>query len=121
MATFYGTVQGSRGEASRLGTRKSGLRAVAASWQGAVEVALEDHDGEIWAEVALRQWNGAGVFPPVELYSGPVSRFEGKTAALKDALLQLHQAVQPIRLGERNGAVFGLLSLADDRARALLE
>lgn len=32
MAHFYGTVQGNRGEASRLGTINSGLRATASGW-----------------------------------------------------------------------------------------
>lgn len=48
MAHFYGTLQGNRGEASRLGTKDSGITTYAASWEGAVRV-------HIWnAQVA---WN----------------------------------------------------------------
>ena len=40
MARYRGTLQGCRGEASRLGHSSSGLTTVAASWQGAVRVEL---------------------------------------------------------------------------------
>lgn len=40
MAQFYGTIQGSRGSASRLGDKQSGLQVSAASWSGRVEVDL---------------------------------------------------------------------------------
>jgi hypothetical protein len=36
MARFFGTLQGGRGEATRLGHASSGLRATAASWSGKV-------------------------------------------------------------------------------------
>ncbi len=36
MAHFYGTLKGQAGEATRRGSRNSGLRVTAASWQGAV-------------------------------------------------------------------------------------
>jgi hypothetical protein len=71
MAHFYGTVQGARGEASRLGHKNTGLNTVAASWQGAVEVDLYERDGIDWARVSLRPWHGRG--KSVELYDGPVS------------------------------------------------
>ena len=49
MAHFRGTVQGNRGEASRLGSKKSGLQTTAASWQGDICVWLyhcEDCGGQ---------------------------------------------------------------------------
>ena len=42
MAQFRGTVRGDRGEASRQGSKASGLHASAASWAGAVHVRLAD-------------------------------------------------------------------------------
>jgi hypothetical protein len=36
MARFFGTLQGGRGEATRLGHASSGLRVTAASWSGKV-------------------------------------------------------------------------------------
>jgi len=73
MAHFYGTLQGGRGEASRLGHKSSGLRVCAASWQGSVRVYLE-HDektGEDVAIVRLEPWRGKG--ESRILYQGPVS------------------------------------------------
>lgn len=40
MAHFFGNVRGQRGEASRLGSKRSDLQTTAASWQGAVDVRL---------------------------------------------------------------------------------
>lgn len=72
MAHFRGTFQGGRGtEASRLGTRKSGLSAHIASWQGAASVQLSEKDGVDWAIVTLAQHHGQGTFRI--LYDGPVS------------------------------------------------
>jgi len=78
MAHFLGSVQGSRSEASRLGTKKSGLHTVAASWQGAVEVYIS-HDettGKDIASVFLIPWHGAGISQT--LYVGPVGGGENK-------------------------------------------
>jgi len=75
MAQFYGTVQGQRGTASRLGHKSSGLQVVAASWAGAVRVALS-HDartGLDMARVTLGEWRGQGPSPAIVLFDGPVS------------------------------------------------
>ena len=72
MAHYRGTVQGGRTEASRLGTKSSGLHVEACSWQGKVAVTLT-HDattGQDIAEVWLRPHYGAGV--SALLYRGPV-------------------------------------------------
>lgn len=71
MARFLGTVQGARGEASRLDGKGSGLRTVAASWKGSVRVYLSEDNGTDWATVRLEPWHGAG--QTVLLYDGPVS------------------------------------------------
>lgn len=71
MAHFYGSIQGARGEATRLGHRSSGLTTKACSWQGAVSVRLYERDGTDYACVELTTHNGAGVNR--ELYNGPVS------------------------------------------------
>ena len=44
MAVLIGYLQGNRGMASRLGTKKSGIHAKLATWRGAVTVWL-DADG----------------------------------------------------------------------------
>ncbi len=72
MAHFYGELNGARGPASRLGTKGSGLKVVAASWQGAVKTTLyhNSRDGKDYAIVALIPWHGKGVSRI--LYEGPV-------------------------------------------------
>lgn len=72
MAHFYGTLVGSRGEASRLGTKNSGLRVTAASWDGAIcTVLYRDHHGRDCAHVEMIPWHGRG--SSRVLYDGPVS------------------------------------------------
>lgn len=73
MAHFRGTLQGAHGEASRLGTKSSGLTVEAQSWQGKVVVTLTERDGVDYATVHLTQHLGCGAFPLVVLYDGPVS------------------------------------------------
>jgi hypothetical protein len=71
MAHFYGTIQGARGQASRLGHKATGLRAVAASYSGAVDVQLYVNSAGIdCARVALKPWHGAG--RDAVLYDGPI-------------------------------------------------
>ena len=79
MAHFYGAVQGSRSETSRLGSKKSGLSTVAASWQGAVEVYIyyDETTGKDIASVFLSPWHGKGISQ--NLYVGPVGGGENKT------------------------------------------
>lgn len=57
MAHYYGTLTGSRGTATRLGTRASGLTVAARSWTGSVTVEMsEGHDG---TRVAIRVADGS--------------------------------------------------------------
>jgi len=72
MAHFIGSVQGQRGEASRLGGKKSGLTAYAASWQGGVRVSLyyDETTGKDRVCVALAKHYGAG--SDHVIYEGPV-------------------------------------------------
>ncbi len=71
MAHFRGTIQGARGEASRLGGKSSGLQITAASWQGAVCVDLYEKDGVDMARICLAlHTNGAGSHH--EIYNGPI-------------------------------------------------
>ena len=50
MAHFRGTVEGSRGEASRLGTKNSGLLVSANGWDIGVDVEL-DFDEDLHQDV----------------------------------------------------------------------
>ncbi len=75
MAHFYGLLKGRRGEATRCGTKASGMSVTAASWEGAVKTTLFIRDGVDYAEVALVPWQGTGT--DRVLYCGPVSGKEG--------------------------------------------
>ena len=72
MAHFYGTLVGSRGEATRCGSKASGVAVTAASWEGAVSVYIyyNDEAKKDYARVHLTKWQGAGT--EHELYHGPV-------------------------------------------------
>lgn len=62
MSHFYGTLKGSRGEATRCGTKNSGLDVTAASWAGAIRTRVW-HDGAAGVDrydVSLIPWHGAG-------------------------------------------------------------
>jgi|SaaInlLV_10m_DNA_2_1039722.scaffolds.fasta_scaffold241269_1 hypothetical protein len=52
MGHFYGEIQGNRGEATRMGTKKSGFRAHIRGWHIGVRVRLHvDDDGNDVIEV----------------------------------------------------------------------
>lgn len=71
MAHFYGTVRGSRGEASRMGGERSGMVTYCASWRGAVRChAYVNAEGMDCVRVSLTQWRGRGV--ERQLYDGPI-------------------------------------------------
>ena len=83
MSHFYGTPQGNRGEATRCGSRSSGLTTIAASWSGAVRIDLhhDEQTGQDIADVSLIPWRGSGVSR--SLYHGPV---DAPTPSLDDSL-----------------------------------
>jgi hypothetical protein len=64
MSHFYGTVQGHRSEATRTGSKASGVTTHAASWSGAIktEVYLDAATGRDRFRVSQVQWHGAGVY-----------------------------------------------------------
>lgn len=63
MSHFYGTMQGSRGQATRCGTKNSGFEVVAASWEGAIRTVLYvDDQGRDCFRVEQTTWTGAGIY-----------------------------------------------------------
>ena len=89
MAHFLGSIQGSRGEASRLGTKSSGLDVTAASWSGSVRVRLwfDESSAVDHCSVSLSPWHGSGV--SVSLYRGPVGEFVS-TGVCEDLRSKFH-------------------------------
>lgn len=82
MAHFYGTLRGSRGGATRGGTKQSGLTTSTASWEGAVQVQAYEKNGVDYVMVSLTPWRGAGVNRV--LYDGPISGEESHAACRCD-------------------------------------
>jgi len=61
MSRFYGTLQGSRGEATRCGTKDSGVETYAAGWSGAIRVKVyPGANGEDRYIVSLVPWQSSG-------------------------------------------------------------
>lgn len=61
MSHFYGTLQGSRGQATRCGTKNSGMEVVAASWAGGIRTVLYvDDQGRDCYRVEQVAWCGEG-------------------------------------------------------------
>ena len=62
MSHFYGTIEGSRGEATRQGGKSSGITARAASWAGCVVVDLHHNEATGKDHFVVRQghWHGRG-------------------------------------------------------------
>lgn len=63
MSHFYGTLQGMRGQATRCGSKDSGISTAAASWSGAIKVEVfhDDKTGEERYNVYQSKWHSAGV------------------------------------------------------------
>lgn len=76
MARFYGVVEGSRGQATRCGTPRSGLMAKAQSFSGGVWVEMSDHNGQDWVTVYATN-HGVGKATRT-LYDGPVAALTHK-------------------------------------------
>lgn len=121
MSHFYGTVQGSRGEASRTGGKDAGITAVAAGWGGAVKVRVF-HDADNNADrfsVQQTTWrNGRGLYEPIaEGVIGKPSSVSELRAALTEAKEALADAVGLI---EHKGANPKMQQRAIERVEAAL-
>lgn len=71
MSHFYGKIQGMRGEATRTGSKSSGMVTYCASWKGAVRCeAYVNEAGVDYVLVSKVPWQGAG--EQETLYDGPI-------------------------------------------------
>lgn len=77
MAQFRGTIEGQRGQASRLGSKASGLTVEAQSWEGKIVTYLyhDDASGRDMARVTMEQHHSRGEYPSYTIYEGPVGSF----------------------------------------------
>ena len=56
MAVFYGTIQGSRGMATRCGTPNSGMSSSCQSWQGSCIIsAMKNNEGKVLFSIATSE------------------------------------------------------------------
>lgn len=58
MSEFYGRIQGHRGEATRCGSKSSGIRTVAKSWTSSVETFYYEEDGKTRVRITVRKEHG---------------------------------------------------------------
>jgi hypothetical protein len=75
MARFYGSIQGDRGEATRLARSPSGLRASAQTWNGSVVTTVYGKDGEDYVRIAVS--GGSSAYGDHILYDGPMKALVG--------------------------------------------
>ncbi len=62
MSHFYGVLNGSAGQATRCGSKNSGMLTQAASWAGAIECVVyrDQSDGKDHFTVREIPWQGCG-------------------------------------------------------------
>ena len=76
MSAFYGTLEGQRSPVTRCGSRTSGIRAAAQSWDGSVIVNLsyDEHDGEDVLMVEVRTSENSDAYGH-RIWKGSFSEF----------------------------------------------
>jgi hypothetical protein len=74
MSHFYGTLKGNRGEATRCGTKNSGMITEAASWEGKIVVRLfyNEEKKEDWCSIHKSPHFGQGEHTLI--YIGPIGK-----------------------------------------------
>jgi hypothetical protein len=60
MSHFYGTLNGSRGEATRCGDKNSGMLTNCAGWGGSIQAQAYENDGMDMYRVFLTPWANSG-------------------------------------------------------------
>lgn len=75
MAQFYATMKGAKGEASRLGSKQSGINVSVKSWEGEVDVRMWHSDGRDWVCVTLGAHGGGR---SITLYRGACDEWNTK-------------------------------------------
>lgn len=70
MARYYGTIKGGRGEASRLGTRESGIAASVCSWGGRVETGISTRTDDTEIVHIRAEHHGSSENPTGPIFNG---------------------------------------------------
>jgi hypothetical protein len=100
MSHFYGTLRGNRGEATRAGSKDSGVITHTASWQGAVvaRAFYDEETGKDFVAVRFTDWHGRGTNK--EIYVGPI---DGSGDVLtEDTRLLTHVVDETVNKAKKN-------------------
>lgn len=73
MATLWGSLKGSRGQTSRCGTKKSGMRAKIYTLEGAVGIEVDVSSGKVIYKVIETHVHDGGVVEETLVYSRVMS------------------------------------------------
>ena len=103
MSHFHGSVKGNRGAATRGGSKNSGYKSYAASWDGAIEVRL-DHDPAtkkdnyvIWQVPhngkGIDKWIASGIIGDKQFLSDKQVYDSGYRDGLKHAMNSIEDAL----------------------------
>lgn len=84
MAQYIGYVLGTHGEVSRLGSKASGLRAIARGWGLGGQARMEYREKEGQDVVSLRIVQGSNGGPDCMLFRGTAEDAEALSAAIMD-------------------------------------
>lgn len=86
MSALYGTLQGCRGEATRCGTRNSGIRVSAQSWNGSLITYLDQNEKDEKPTVRLYVSDGSSCssWSAEEVFHGTLDELKEAFNLLKD-------------------------------------
>ena len=75
MSTFYGSIKGSRGIATRCGTKNSGLKGTIQSWDGSVITNMYYSDNKLMLNIKLDEGSSTGYGNKIAEFTGTFDEF----------------------------------------------
>lgn len=70
MSTFYGTLKGCRGEATMCGSKQSGIRASAQSWEGSVITELGFYNDQMNIYIYISDNSSSSSYGAIKYFDG---------------------------------------------------
>lgn len=80
MSALYSSIQGCRGEATRCGSKSSGVRASVQSWQGSL-ISYMDLDDNGNPVITLKASEGSSGYGSETIFSGSLEELKAKLRA----------------------------------------
>ena len=85
MSAFYGSIKGSRSIATRCGTRNSGIKTTAQSWDGSVIVNLNYNENkELMVSIKLDEGSSTGYGNKLAEFNGTFNEFVNLIKGVKN-------------------------------------